>query len=109
MSSQLFVTLYTLYIFPSAHNHLSRRHLNPFGEFPCIYKFSKWLDFLIIRRLQIKVIRKFFILAYTIVSPKKYFAKNLEFCGPRNLLFSTAASATNSKFLAKYYFGLTKV
>ena len=40
-----------------------------------------------------------FILAYTrtlshLVSPKKYFAKNLELCGPRNLLFSTAASAT---------------
>ena len=46
-----------------------------------------------------KVIRKFFsnqyfIVAYTLVSPKKYFAKNLELCGPRNLLFSTAAGAT---------------
>ena len=74
-----------------------------------------------------------FIVAFTLVSPKKYFAKEL--CGPRNLLFSTAASATklqfggfgrsfvaldvelnnkflgtqDFKFLAKYYFGLTKV
>ena len=35
-----------------------------------------------------------FIVAYTLVSPKKYFAKNLEFCVPRNLLFSTTSSAT---------------
>ena len=38
----------------------------------------------------IKVIRKFFktnisIAAYTLVSPKKYFDKNLELCGSRNL------------------------
>ena len=39
-----------------------------------------------------------FIIAYTLVSPKKYFAKNLELCGPRNLLFSTAASATKLQF-----------
>ena len=35
-----------------------------------------------------------FIVAYTLVSPKKYFAKNLDFYGSRNLLFSTTASAT---------------
>ena len=36
MSSQLFVSLYTLSIYPSAHKQL-RRHLpNPFREFPCI-------------------------------------------------------------------------
>ena len=29
------------------------------------------------------------IVAYTLVSPKKYFAKNLELCGPRNLLVLT--------------------
>ena len=29
---------------------------------------------------------------------KKYFAKNLELFGPRNLLFSTAASATKLQF-----------
>ena len=34
-----------------------------------------------------------FIVAYTLVSPEKYFAKNFELCGSRNLLFSTAASA----------------
>ena len=28
------------------------------------------------------------------MSPKKYFAKNLELCVPINFLFSTAASAT---------------
>ena len=67
------------------------------------------------------------------MSPKKYFAKTLEILGPRNLLFSTVASVTklqfggfqssfvhvvlnnkflgtqNKKFLAKYYFELTKV
>ena len=69
------------------------------------------------------------------MSPKEYFAKNLELCGSRNLLFSTAASATKlqfggfyscfvalaavlnnkflgtqiSKFLAKHFFGLTIV
>ena len=36
-----------------------------------------------------------FIVDYTLVSPKKYFAKNLELCESRNLLFSTAASAPN--------------
>ena len=35
-----------------------------------------------------------FIVDLTLVSPKKYFAKNLKFCLSRNLLFSTAASAT---------------
>ena len=35
-----------------------------------------------------------FIIAYTLVSPKKYFAKKLELYGPGNLLFSTTASAT---------------
>ena len=39
-----------------------------------------------------------FIVAYTLVRPKKYFAKNLELCVPRNLLFSTAASATELQF-----------
>ena len=40
MTSQLFVTLYTLSIHPSAHK-LLRRHLpNPFREFPCI-KYSE--------------------------------------------------------------------
>ena len=71
--------------------------------------------------------------SYTLVSPKKSFVKNLELCGPRNLIFRSVASAMklqfcgfysrfvaldvvlnnkffgtqNSKFLAKYYFGLT--
>ena len=35
-----------------------------------------------------------FIVDYTLVSPKKYFAENLEFFVPRNLLFSTTSSAT---------------
>ena len=39
-----------------------------------------------------------FIVDYTLVSPKYYFAKNLELCGPRNLLFNTAASATKLQF-----------
>ena len=69
------------------------------------------------------------------MSPKKYFAKNLELGEPRNLLFSNAGSAMklqfggflssfgaldvalnykflgtqNTKFLAKYYFGLNIV
>ena len=53
--------------------------------------------------LELKVIRMFFktdifIVAYTLVPPKKYFAKNLELCVPRKLLFSTAASATELQF-----------
>ena len=39
-----------------------------------------------------------FIVSYTLVSPKKYLAKNLKLCGPRNLLFSTAVSATKLQF-----------
>ena len=39
-----------------------------------------------------------FIVANTLVSQNKYFAKNLELCEPRNLLFSTAASATKLQF-----------
>ena len=38
------------------------------------------------------------IVAFTLVSPKKYLAKNLELCGPRNLLFSTAVSAMKLQF-----------
>ena len=61
-----------------------------------------------------KVIRKFYKtiffllqLIHTLVSPKKYFAKNLELCGPRNWLFSTAASVTKLKPLLtkrEYFF-----
>jgi len=39
-----------------------------------------------------------FIVAYTSVSPKKYFAKNLMLCESRNLLFSTASSVTKLQF-----------
>ena len=39
-----------------------------------------------------------FIVAYTLVSPKKYFAKNLELCGSRNLLFGIAVSAAKLQF-----------
>lgn len=35
MSSQLFVILYTLYIYPYAHLQLTRHIPNPFCEFPC--------------------------------------------------------------------------
>ena len=36
MSSQLFVTLYTLYIYPSAHKQLIQHLPIPFREFPCM-------------------------------------------------------------------------
>ena len=36
LSVQLFVTLYTISICPSAHKQLRRYLLNPFREFPCI-------------------------------------------------------------------------
>ena len=47
-----------------------------------------------------KVTKKFFktnicIVAYTLVTPKKYYAKNLELCGPRNFLFSTYCGKCN--------------
>ena len=41
---------------------------------------------------------KMFVVAYTLASPKKYFAKNLELSGPRNLLLSTVASAMKLRF-----------
>ena len=31
-----------------------------------------------------------FVVDYTLVSPKKYFAKSLKLCEPRNLIFSNA-------------------
>ena len=34
------------------------------------------------------------IVEYTSVSPKKYFAKNLELCEPKNLLFSPVLTVT---------------
>ena len=43
MSSQLFVTLYTLSIYPSSQKQLSRHLPNPSPEFPCIMKwFQVW-------------------------------------------------------------------
>ena len=36
MSPQVFVILYTLYIYPSAHKQLRRHIPNPFREFPYI-------------------------------------------------------------------------
>ena len=39
-----------------------------------------------------------FIVDYTLESPKKYFAENLEFCVPRNLLFSTARRQVQPNF-----------
>ena len=76
--------------------------------------------------------RPIFLVNYTSVSLKKYFAKNLDLCQPRNLLFDTALTVTKlqfggfycsfvtvnavlstkffgsqiSKFLVKYFFGL---
>ena len=35
MSSHLFVTLYTLSTYPSAHKELRRHLQNPFRKFPC--------------------------------------------------------------------------
>ena len=35
-SDQQFITLYTLYIYPSGHRQLIRYHPNPFREFPCM-------------------------------------------------------------------------
>ena len=35
-----------------------------------------------------------FIVDYTLVSPKKYSAKNFALCETRNFLFSTASSVT---------------
>ena len=37
MSSQLSVTLHTLYIYPSARKQLRRHLQNPFREVPCIW------------------------------------------------------------------------
>ena len=39
-----------------------------------------------------------FAVEYTSVSSRKYFAKNLEFCEPRNLLFSAALNVTKLQF-----------
>ena len=36
MSSQLFVTIYALFIYPSAHKQLRQHHPNPFREFSCM-------------------------------------------------------------------------
>ena len=52
----------------------------------------------------IKVNRNFFlrptflVVEYTLMSQKKYFAKNLELCVPRNLLFSTAVTGPKLQF-----------
>ena len=43
-----------------------------------------------------------FIVAYNLVSPKKYFAKTLDVVLNKKFL-----GTQNSIFLAKYYFGLT--
>ena len=52
------------------------------------------------------MIRKVFktnilIVYYPSVAPKKYFAKNLDLCEPKNLLFSTALTVT--KLLKKIH------
>ena len=39
-----------------------------------------------------------FAVDYTKVSPKKYFAKNLELCDPRNLLFSSSSTVPKLQF-----------
>ena len=35
---------------------------------------------------------QYFVLDYALVRPKKYFAKNLELCEPKNLFVSTAVT-----------------
>ena len=80
-------------------------HIHLLVEFDGLQFFLKvsWHNPRHLGTCMLKMIRKFFktnifIVAYTLVSPKKYFVKNLELCGPRNLLFSTAASATKLQF-----------
>ena len=70
---------------------------------------------------------QYFVLDYALVRPKKYFAKNLELCEPKNLFVSTAVTvprlqkccfgtvtaipkdiaigSQSSKFIAKYFSG----
>ena len=66
MSSQLFVTLYTLSIYPSAHKQLRWRLPTTFQEFPCKLSICKVVSLRI--SLKLFVASKLFISTYTVNS-----------------------------------------